>query len=90
MQANLGAELFLGVTSSHDVIVVGVGVQNIFNFELMCLDPCQDLGHITTRIDQNSLLGFAITQNAAIAPQRPNRKGFKDQLLLCGCGAKIG
>ncbi len=72
--------------STH-VIDVGMGDNNLAQREAMLLQPGKDLGNVVSRIDYDGFMGNLITQDAAIATQRADGKGFKDHGLILGDGS---
>ena len=61
------------------MIDVSMGDDDLGKAQLMLLQDGQDPGDVVTGIDHNCLASVAVTQDAAIALQHPNREGLSQQ-----------
>ena len=69
----------LQLRGANDMVQVPVCDENALTAEAMELQPADNMVHIPSRIDHQSILGFRVPDNAAVALQRRHREDFYDR-----------
>lgn len=65
--------------TTHDVVEMGMGMEQILGFQTQFGEATDDVIHITARIDNKCFARLRTSDDRAVTAQRTDRKAFLNQ-----------